>query len=357
MLRFCTSFHGDETHVQAFTSAKSVCFLLFPQDGGSFEWLPPSDYELHHPRLAGEVQVGGVYLRAFLQAPTSHLSDAKRFADALLQHYLSSLAAATAAAAPRVSEGGGAGTPPGSPPAAAAAAAVEAAHAPLLAAAATALLSANPLLSEHVAALGYIPKLLASLGRLVKAADNAASASGTDKASSSGGDDAAPAAAAPPPQAIQDLAAGALRLLHQLAAQPAAAEAVALSSSPPLVTQLLTLLSWSALSGVLVLETLKRLLAVNNRRRDSLVAACLAAAMIPSLLGSLDWSAKSAATSTPPAVAGDPPAYGSEAAALALPAAISAEHHAAVLRALAADVLRALAADGAHAAQVRFLLN
>lgn len=40
---------------------------------------------------------------------------------------------------------------------------------------------------------------------------------------------------------------------------------------------------------MLSLETLKRALSLSNRWRDSLVAACLSASLVPLLLQRLDW--------------------------------------------------------------------
>ena len=46
---------------------------------------------------------------------------------------------------------------------------------------------------------------------------------------------------------------------------------------------------WGLAGSILALETLKLALSVDNRARDSLVGAALAAGLLPRLLAKLDW--------------------------------------------------------------------
>lgn len=334
------------------------------QDQGQHEWLPPSSYALHYSQLQGDLQVGGVYLTNFLKDPTFRLTDSKHFADSLVQQLLQAIATHTgsrpAKAGGTAPEAGSAGQPP--PDAAASPPAHSVENVQLMSAAAVALLAANPLLADHLAGLGYLPKLTAQLGKVAAMAP----------AGGGGGDEGIPAEPA-------QLAMSLLRLLHQLASNAAAAEAVSVATSKAAVGQLMALLSWGPMEGTLVLETLKRWLSPINRHKDMLVAACLQAGVIRELLAMLDWKkgARDAAAAEAPgsgstfgaasrgsdsagdnngsfrgSSGGSGGPKGIERGALQLQSR-SEEHHRAVLRALAAEVLRALSAEGSYKAEVR----
>lgn len=281
---------------------------------GSYEWSPPPGYQLEYDSLRGEVYVGGVYVRLFLKNPKYAVRDPVKFAEALVEKYLQELAAASAAAAA----------------ATASTAAASLDQCLLLSAAAVALLQGHGLLADHVAQLGCSGRLLSNL--------------------------AARTARIPallPPQQDQsqqqqqqqrvppdELGGSILRLLHQLAASTGAAEAMAASTSAPLVPTLLPAMAWGHGASILVLETLKRSLSPANRQRDSLVAQALQAGLVQKLLLLLDWRSG-----------------GGEGAAADDSRAQAQEQELAVERTLAVDVLRLLAEEGSYSPQVSAVLS
>lgn len=96
-------------------------------------WTPGEDYHLEYEELAGEMFVGGVYVRLFLKNPGAALRAPEAFLEGLMAEYLSAVA-------------------DDSPPRRDAAL--------LLAAAAVELLRRNPGLADHAVALGYVDRLL-----------------------------------------------------------------------------------------------------------------------------------------------------------------------------------------------------
>lgn len=278
---------------------------------GSFDWSPPTGYQLEFDSLRGEVYVGGVYVRLFLKNPKYAVRDPVKFAEALMERYLQELTAAAAAA------NGGAAT---------AAASLD--QCLLLSAAAVALLQGHGLLADHVAQLGCSGRLLTKLAARTARIP------------------------APPPDQQQqqqrvppdELGGSILRLLHQLAASTGAAEAMAASTSAPVVPTLLPAMAWGHGASILVLETLKRALSTANRQRDSLVAQALQAGVVQKLLLLLDWRSGEAAA-----------ADGGGASGSGMTQA--QEQELAVERTLAVDVLRLLADEGSYSAQVNSVLS
>lgn len=275
--------------------------------GGSYDWSPPTGYQLEYDSLRGEVYVGGVYVRLFLKNPKYAVRDPVKFSEALVEKYLQELTAAAAAA------NSGATT---------AAASLD--QCLLLSAAAVALLQGHGLLADHVAQLGSSGRLLTNLAART-----------------------ARIPAAPPdlPQHQQhrvppdELGGSILRLLHQLAASTGAAEAMAASTNAPVVPTLLPAMAWGHGASILVLETLKRALSPANRQRDSLVAQALQAGLVQKLLLLLDWRSGEAA------------ADGSGSMTQAQ------EQELAVERTLAVDMLRLLSDEGSYSVQVNAILS
>lgn len=282
--------------------------------GGTYDWSPPPGYQLEYDSLRGEVYVGGVYVRLFLKNPKYAVRDPVKFAEALVEKYLQELTAAA-----------------GSSASSSAAAALDSCL--LLSAAAVALLQGHGLLADHVAQLGCSGRLLTNLAART-----------------------ARIPTLPPEQQLQqqqqrvppdELGGSILRLLHQLAASTGAAEAMAASTSAPLVPTLLPAMAWGHGASILVLETLKRALSPANRQRDSLVAQALQSGLVKKLLLLLDWRSSS---SDAPAAAGG----SSNSSSSAIQAQ---EQELAVERTLAVDVLRLLSEEGSYSAQVAALLS
>ena len=88
------------------------------------------------------LQVGGVYVRLFLKDPKFPLRNPKRFLEGLLDQYVSAVAAT------HLKGAGGL---------------IDSELALLLSAALVSLLRVHPSLADHVAHLGYIPKLVGSM--------------------------------------------------------------------------------------------------------------------------------------------------------------------------------------------------
>eukprot|EP00246_Nothoceros_aenigmaticus_P011038 TRINITY_DN2833_c0_g2_i1.p1 TRINITY_DN2833_c0_g2~~TRINITY_DN2833_c0_g2_i1.p1 ORF type:complete len:250 (+),score=51.47 TRINITY_DN2833_c0_g2_i1:3-752(+) len=129
-----------------------------------------------------------------------------------------------------------------------------------------------------------------------------------------------------------------LRVLHQLAASTACAEAMATPGmgTPQVVPLLMKAIGWQG-GSVLALETLKRVVVAGNRARDSLVAQGLKVGLVQVLLGLLDWRAGGKN---------------------GLCAQMKwNESEASVGRVLAVEVLRAFASEGTHSGRVKDLLD
>jgi DnaJ family protein C protein 13 len=276
---------------------------------GKAEWALAPGAAIRYAKLAGEAYVGGVYVRLFMKNPRYAIRDPKRFSEALLHKFLAELQGTP----------GSSGAPTNS------SGAEHTGTLLLLSAAAVALLQGHALLADHVAQLGYASRLLVCLAART-AAIPASAPTPSDAA-------AAAAAAAPPVVVAPDEIGGSiLRLLHQLAASPAAAEALASASSAPLVPTVMKAMAWGHGATLLVLELLKRALAPGNRQRDTLVGQALGCSLPQALLAMLDWRQSESGGGA------------------------AAEQEAQVQRALAVDVLTALAEEGAYGAQVGALL-
>lgn len=307
--------------------------------GGVFDWSPPTGYQLQYDSLRGEVYVGGVYVRLFLKNPKYAVRDPVKFAETLVERYLQELQATAAAAA---GGGGGGGS--------AAAASVD--QCLLLSAAAVALLQGHGLLADHVAQLGCSSRLLSSLAARTARIPPPPAAATT---AASGGQ-------SPPQQQQQqrvppdELGGSILRLLHQLAASSGAAEALAASTSAPLVPTLLPAMAWGHGASILVLETLKRALSTANRQRDSLVAQALSAGLVQKLLLLLDW--RSGESEGAAGEDGGSSASGNNNSSSGSCSMTQAqEQELAVERTLAVDVLRLLAEEGSFSGQVNGVLS
>ena len=293
---------------------------------------------------AGELQVGGVYVKRFMKDPRFPLRDPKRFSEALAEAYLAQLGLAggttTAAAA---------ATAAAATTAAAASAPSSADTALLLSAAAVALLRGHALLADHLAQLGVTQRLLAALASRTGGGSAAAARAPPPRASNplgaadEGGGGAA--AAGQLPVAPDELGGSVLRLLHQLATSSAACEAMAACAAAPAVPGLArAMVLWGAGAAALVLETLKRLLAGAGRQREALAAQALGCGLPARLLGMLDWHSGAGGAG------GGEGAPGGGAG----PARDAQDGEGAVLRALAVDVLRALAAGAGEGGGVGY---
>jgi DnaJ family protein C protein 13 len=289
----------------------------------SFDWAPPASYQLQYDSLRGEVYVGGVYVRLFLKNPKYAVRDPVKFAEALVERYLQELTAAAA---------GGDG----------AAAALD--RCLLLSAAAVALLQGHGLLADHVAQLGYSGRLLALLAGRTARIPAVQQQQGQQQQQQAAPD---------------ELGGSILRLLHQLAASPGASEGLSVATGAPLVPTLVTAMAWGHSASILVLETLKRALALGNRQRDLLVGQAVQVGLPQKLLAMLDWrsSRGSSSSGTAGAADGSTGQEGTAGSGGAAGVSQAQEQEQAVERTLAVDVLRLLAEDGAYAAQVNALLG
>ena len=150
------------------------------------------------------MQVGGVYVRLFLKDPKFPLTNPKRFLEGLLDQYASAVAATHV-------KGNGL---------------VDPELALLLSAALVSLLRVHPSLADHVAHLGYIPKLVASTANESKR-ENMSSGEAVARECS---EDLLPSEVGgmSTNQTSQErVRLSCLRVLHQLAASTACAEAMA----------------------------------------------------------------------------------------------------------------------------------
>jgi DnaJ family protein C protein 13 len=292
--------------------------------GKVVEWDLPESSSGQQDNVNEEPQVGGVYVRLFLKDPKFPLRNPKRFLEGLLDQYVTAAAATHAR--------GGSQVDPQLPL--------------LLSAALVSLLRVQPLLADHVAHLGYVPKLVSAManeGRIVSSASsqNVLAKSGShgrqgepsmwdvDDADSSLFGNQTPQ---------EQVRLSCLRVLHQLAASTACAEAMATPGmgSPQIVPLLMKAIGWPG-GSVLALETLKRVVAAGNRARDALVAQGLKAGLVEVLLGILDWRAGGRN---------------------GLMAQMKwNENEASVGRVLAVEVLQAFAGEGAHSARVQDVLS
>jgi DnaJ family protein C protein 13 len=153
-------------------------------------------------------QVGGVYVRLFLKDPKFPLRNPKRFLEGLLDQYV------TAAAATHVR--GGSQVDPQLPL--------------LLSAALVSLLRVQPLLADHVAHLGYVPKLVSAMANEGRIVSTASSQQVLVKSGSREGEviweaEDGEGLGSQSPQEMVRMSC--LRVLHQLAASTACAEAMA----------------------------------------------------------------------------------------------------------------------------------
>ncbi|KAG0618514.1 hypothetical protein M758_4G070400 [Ceratodon purpureus] len=220
-----------------------------------------------------EPQVGGVYVRLFLKDPKFPLRNPKRFLEGLLDQYVTAAAATHAR--------GGSHVDPQLPL--------------LLSAALVSLLRVQPLLADHVAYLGYVPKLVSAMANEGRIVSTASSQQVLVKSGSREGEvvweaEDGEGLGGQTPQEMVRLSC--LRVLHQLAASTACAEAMATPGmgSPQIVPLLMKAIGWPG-GSVLALETLKRVVAAGNRARDALVAQGLKVGLVEILLGILDWRA------------------------------------------------------------------
>jgi DnaJ family protein C protein 13 len=291
---------------------------------GTYEWSLPANYSLTYDKLQGEVYVAGVYVRLFLKNPRYAIRDPQRFIEGLMERYLHEVPAAGSGGAEAA--GGKAGD----------------SLVLLLSAAVVAVLQGHALLADHVAQLGYANRLLSNLARRtaglpmpVAGPRQAAAAGGGEGGGGSGGGGIGGGSLVKP----DEIGGSMLRVLHQLASSPVAAEALAASTSAPFIPTCMKATAWGHGASLLVLETFKRALNVNNRQRDVLVSQAVSAQLPQQLLHLLDWRG-----------AGE---GGKGAGGEGGPV----EQEAAVQRALAVDVLQLLAEEGAAGGHVAALLQ
>ncbi|KAK9807966.1 hypothetical protein WJX73_008492 [Symbiochloris irregularis] len=258
------------------------------QARGELQWTLPEGHQLQFEALANEMYVGGVYVRLFLKNPTFPLRSPKAFAEGLMESYV-------ARALPKQG------------------AASDSQTALLLSAAAVQLLRVQPLLAEHITGLGYVDAVLQLLSSRLPS-----SGAGVGARSAS----------------PDELGGSALRLLHQVTASPAGAEALARGAPPPVPALMQAGQAWGVAGSVLALETLQRGLQLNNRARSLLVGAALSAGLVPFLLAKLDWRTRAQQATVQ-----------------------EEERDEAVERVVAVEVLHLLAAEGLHAQAVQELLG
>ncbi|MCO5552633.1 hypothetical protein L7F22_006148 [Adiantum nelumboides] len=282
--------------------------------GSIVEWDLPEQGS-GQQEMRDEPQVGGVYVRLFLKDPKFPLRNPKRFLEGLLDQYVSAVAA-THAKGPLL-------TDPELPL--------------LLSAALVSLLRVHPTLADHVGHLGYIPKLVASTANESRRETMSSGAKG--RTGPDGPDESSTGEDAGGNQTPQErVRLSCLRVLHQLAASTACAEAMATTGvgSPQVVPLLMKAIGWQG-GSVLALETLKRVVVAGNRARDALVAQGLKVGLVQVLLGLLDWRAGGTN---------------------GLCAQMKwNESEASVGRVLAVEVLHAFASEGAHSTKVQDILN
>ncbi|XP_031487738.1 dnaJ homolog subfamily C GRV2 isoform X2 [Nymphaea colorata] len=284
--------------------------------GRVVDWDVPEQASAQQ-EMRDEPQVGGIYVRLFLKDPKFPLRNPKRFLEGLLDQYVSSIAATHYDMQ-----------------------AVDSELPLLLSAALVSLLRVHPALADHVGYLGYVPKLVAAMAYEGRRETMASAEMQNENHVQSDGfcasEDEQKQASTQTPQERVRLSC--LRVLHQLAASTACAEAMAATSvgSPQVVPLLMKAIGWPG-GSILALETLKRVVVAGNRARDALVAQGLKVGLVEVLLGLLDWRAGGT--------------HG-------LCAQMKwNESEASVGRVLAVEVLHAFATEGAHCTKVRDILN
>ncbi|XAR66965.1 hypothetical protein NMG60_11013364, partial [Bertholletia excelsa] len=280
--------------------------------GTVVDWDVPQK-ESGQQEMRNEPQVGGIYVRLFLRDPQFPLRNPKRFLDGLLDQYLSSITAMhyDQTADPE--------------------------HPLLLSAALVSLLRVNPALSDRVAYLGYVPKLVSAVAHEGKqetmALENVKNDSNGDAMFATNGSMQSNSA-----NPREDVRISCLRVLHQLAASTVCAEAMAATSigTPQVVPLLMQAIGWQG-GSILALETLQRVVVAGNRARDALVAQGLKVGLVEVLLGLLDYRAG-----------------GRDGLCSHMK---WNESEASIGRVLAVEVLHAFAREGAHCTKVREILN
>lgn len=264
--------------------------------------------------IRDEPQVGGIYVRLFLKDPKFPLRNPKRFLEGLLDQYVSSIATThydMEVVNPELPL--------------------------LLSAALVSLLRVHPALADHVGYLGYIPKLVAAMAYEGRRETMASGEMKNDNHVD--GFDEMEEEQKSSEQTLQErVRLSCLRVLHQLAASTACAEAMAATSvgTPQVVPLLMKAIGWQG-GSILALETLKRVVVAGNRARDALVAQGLKVGLVEVLLGLLDWRA------------GGRNGLCSQMK--------WNESEASVGRVLAVEVLHAFATEGAHCTKVRDILG
>lgn len=275
--------------------------------GRVFDWDVPEQASTQQ-EMRDEPQVGGIYVRLFLKDPKFPLRNPKRFLEGLLDQYLSSIAA---------THHNTQGPDPELPL--------------LLSAALVSLLRVHPALADHVGYLGYVPKLLSAVAFEARRETMSSDELRVPDESFEGEEN--------PSQTPQErVRLSCLRVLHQLAASTACAEAMAATSvgTTQVVPLLMKAIGWQG-GSILALETLKRVVVAGNRARDALVAQGLRVGLIEVLLGLLDWRA------------GGRNGLCSQMK--------WNESEASIGRVLAIEVLHAFATEGAHCTKVRDILD
>eukprot|EP00850_Spirogloea_muscicola_P020512 SM000218S06608 [mRNA] locus=s218:193476:202559:- [translate_table: standard] len=279
-----------------------------PQAEWSFQELGSMFASIHRDGMHTgiEPQVGGVYVRLFLKDPKHPLRNPKRFLEGLLDQYISVMSSTSPSPVDKADM-----------------------EVPLmLSAALVSLLRVQPVLGDHVAQLGYIPKFLTAMA-------NTPNTAPCPKDSIEGVTE--PGSEEQGLSLQEKVRLSCLRVLHQLASMSACVEAMAAPGlgSSQVVPLLMKAIGWPG-GSVLALEALKRCVSPANRARDAIVAQALKVGLVPVLLGLLDWRA-------------------GVRNGLTVQMKWS-EAEASVGRVLAVEVLRGLAGEGVYTARVQEIL-
>jgi len=277
--------------------------------------LKPGAVNLVHPELEGEVIVGGVFVKRFLEEPEFPLRAPKRFLECVME----GVAQESQQCLELLKSKGGKEEGSGDQ-----AVPAEAQKVAMLCSAAAALLRVQPLLTDHALAIAAPAKLCSLLAAWVPFATGAAGRG---------------------PRVVLLLL---LQILHVLVSNTAVSQNLAAerTQSPTgparagegFVRALQAMLAppWGDAAHVLVLETLKRGLAAENRSRGAFVVEVERAGLVPALLARLDWRASK-------------PSAGAEGGTpgKALVASATTGTDVAAARVLAVDILRLLVRDAA----------
>uniref|UniRef100_A0A1J3J2K8 DnaJ-like protein subfamily C GRV2 n=1 Tax=Noccaea caerulescens TaxID=107243 RepID=A0A1J3J2K8_NOCCA len=284
------------------------------QKGSVVEWDVP-EQSSGQQEMRDEPQVGGIYVRLFLKDPKFPLRNPKRFLEGLLDQYLSAMAATHYEQHP-----------------------VDPELPLLLSAALVSLLRVHPALADHIGYLGYVPKLVAAVAYEGRRETMSSGEVKAEEIGSDGVNETADSSSLPGQTPQERVRLSCLRVLHQLAASTACAEAMAATNAgnAQVVPLLMKAIGWLG-GSILALETLKRVVVAGNRARDALVAQGLKVGLIEVLLGLLDWRTGGR--------------YG-----------LSShmkwnESEASIGRVLAVEVLHGFATEGAHCSKVREILD